>query len=47
MIFEYFREIELRLKKIEIARRPVDAFHGKMKIPKEMADEIIDMEMWD
>ena len=32
---------------IEVVRKSVDAFHGKMKIPKEMADEIIDMELWD
>jgi len=32
---------------IEAVRESVDAFHGKMKIPKKMADEIIEMEMWD
>ena len=32
---------------IEVVRKSVDAFHGKMKIPKKMADEIIEMEMWD
>ena len=32
---------------IEAVRESVDAFCGKMKIPKKMADEIIDMEMWD
>ena len=31
----------------EIKKSPVDEFHGKMKIQKELADEIIDMEMWD
>jgi hypothetical protein len=25
----------------------VDRFYGMMKIPKKLADEIIDMEMWD
>jgi predicted RNase H-like HicB family nuclease len=24
-----------------------DRFHGMMKIPRKLADEIIDMEMWD
>jgi hypothetical protein len=32
---------------IEVVRKSVDAFQGKMKMPKEMADEIIDMELWD
>jgi predicted DNA-binding antitoxin AbrB/MazE fold protein len=32
---------------IEKARKSVDAFHGKMKIQKKMADEIIENEMWD
>jgi predicted DNA-binding antitoxin AbrB/MazE fold protein len=32
---------------IEKARKSVDAFHGKMKIQKKMADEIIEKEMWD
>ena len=25
----------------------VDKFYGMMKIPRKLADEIIDMEMWD
>jgi len=25
----------------------VDRFYGMMKIPRKLADEIIDMEMWD
>jgi hypothetical protein len=25
----------------------VDKFYGVMKIPRKLADEIIDMEMWD
>lgn len=32
---------------IEIRKSPVDAFHGKMKIPKSLADEIVEMELWD
>jgi predicted DNA-binding antitoxin AbrB/MazE fold protein len=44
------REIELgegEEVEIEIKKSPVDEFHGKMKIQKEIADEIIDIEMWD
>ena len=32
---------------IEVKKNAVEEFHGKMKIPKELADEIIDMEIWD
>jgi predicted DNA-binding antitoxin AbrB/MazE fold protein len=32
---------------IEAVRESVDAFCGKINIPKKMADEIIEMEMWD
>ncbi len=45
-----FRDIGLREGEeveIEIRKSPVDAFHGKMKIPKSLADEIEEMELWD
>ncbi len=32
---------------IVIEKSAVDKFHGMMKIPRKLADEIIDMEMWD
>ena len=32
---------------IEVKKNPVEEFHGRMKIPKELADEIINMEIWD
>ncbi len=32
---------------IEVERNPVDEFHGKLKIDKKIADEIINMEIWD
>ena len=32
---------------IPAQKSAVDRFYGMMKIPKELADEIIDMEMWD
>lgn len=44
------REIELvegEEVDLEIKKSPVDEFHGKIKIEREIADEIINMEMWD
>jgi predicted DNA-binding antitoxin AbrB/MazE fold protein len=35
-------EVEIVVKK-----SAVDEFYGMMKIPKKLADEIIEMEMWD
>jgi predicted DNA-binding antitoxin AbrB/MazE fold protein len=32
---------------IEVKRALVEEFHGKMRIDKEIADEIIEMEIWD
>jgi predicted DNA-binding antitoxin AbrB/MazE fold protein len=32
---------------IVVEKSAVDKFHGMMKIPRKLADEIIDMEMWD
>jgi predicted DNA-binding antitoxin AbrB/MazE fold protein len=32
---------------IAVEKSAVDEFHGMMKIPKKLADEIIEMEMWD
>ena len=32
---------------IVVEKSAVDEFHGMMKIPKKLADEIIEMEMWD
>ena len=32
---------------IVVEKNAVDKFHGMMKIPRMLADEIIDMEMWD
>jgi predicted DNA-binding antitoxin AbrB/MazE fold protein len=32
---------------IKIQRNLIDKFHGKMAIDKKIADEIIDMEIWD
>ena len=32
---------------IEVKRALVEEFHGKMRIDKEIADEIIEMERWD
>jgi predicted DNA-binding antitoxin AbrB/MazE fold protein len=30
-----------------IEKSAVDKFYGMMKIPRKLADEIIDLEMWD
>ena len=43
---------ELNLKEgeeveIEVKKASVEEFHGKMRIDKEIADEIIEMEIWD
>ena len=32
---------------IEVRKASVEEFHGKMRIDKEIADEIIEMEIWD
>jgi len=32
---------------IVIEKSAVDKFYGMMKIPRKLADEIIDLEMWD
>lgn len=32
---------------IIIEKSAIDEFHGMMKIPSKLADEIIEMEMWD
>ncbi len=32
---------------IEVKKATVEEFHGKMRIEKEIADEIIEMEIWD
>jgi predicted DNA-binding antitoxin AbrB/MazE fold protein len=32
---------------IEVRRPPVDEFHGRLKIDKKTADEIVNMELWD
>ena len=32
---------------IEVKKALVEEFHGKMRIDKEIADEIIEMEIWD
>ncbi|NPV62354.1 MAG: DUF104 domain-containing protein [Methanotrichaceae archaeon] len=32
---------------IVVEKSAADKFHGMMKIPKKLADEIIEMEMWD
>jgi predicted DNA-binding antitoxin AbrB/MazE fold protein len=32
---------------IVVEKNAVDKFHGMMKITRKLADEIIDMEMWD
>ena len=32
---------------IEVKKASVEEFHGKMRIGKEIADEIIEMEIWD
>jgi len=32
---------------IEVKKTSVEEFHGKMRIDKEIADEIIEMEIWD
>jgi len=34
------------IKEVE-KKSAVDKFYGMMKIPRKLADEIIDMEMWD
>ena len=31
---------------IEVKKASVEEFHGKMRIDKEIADEIIEMEIW-
>lgn len=36
-------EVEIEVKKKAL----VEEFHGKMRIDKEIADEIIEMEIWD
>jgi len=40
------KEIELLEEDVE-KKSAVDKFYGMMKIPRKLADEIIDMEMWD
>ena len=41
------KEIEL-LEGEEVEKKSaVDKFYGMMKIPRKLADEIIDLEMWD
>ena len=32
---------------IEVKKALIDEFHGKMRIDKELADEIVGMEIWD
>jgi predicted DNA-binding antitoxin AbrB/MazE fold protein len=32
---------------IEVKKASVEEFHGKMRIDKEIADEIVEMEIWD
>jgi predicted DNA-binding antitoxin AbrB/MazE fold protein len=32
---------------LAIEKSAVDKFYGMMKIPRQLADEIIDLEMWD
>jgi len=32
---------------IEVKKASVEEFYGKMRIDKEIADEIIEMEIWD
>jgi len=32
---------------IEVKKALVEEFHGKMRIEKEIADEIVGMEIWD
>jgi predicted DNA-binding antitoxin AbrB/MazE fold protein len=32
---------------IEVKKALVEEFHGKMRIDKEIADEIVGMEIWD
>ena len=49
-VLKPLREIKLREGEeveIEVRRPPVDEFHGRLKIDKETADKIIDMELWD
>jgi hypothetical protein len=36
----------LEIEEVE-KKSAVDKFYGMMKIPRKLADEIIDMEMWD
>lgn len=38
-------EVEIEVK--EVMKNPIEEFYGKIKIPKELADEIINMETWD
>ena len=48
--FKPFKEIGLKEGdevEIVVKKSAVDEFHGMMKIPKKLADEIIEMEMWD
>ena len=45
-----FKEIGLKEGdevEIVVKKSAVDEFHGMMKIPKKLADEIIEMVMWD
>ena len=47
---KHFKEIGLKEGdevEIVVKKSAVDEFHGMMKIPKKLADEIIEMEMWD
>ena len=32
---------------IEVKKALIEEFHGKMRIDKELADEIVGMEIWD
>lgn len=34
-------------EEVETEAKNVEEFYGKIKIPKELADEIIEMEIWD
>jgi len=45
--FQDLNLIEGEEVEIEVKRNLVDKFHGKMAIDKKIADEIIDMEIWD
>ena len=49
-VLKPLRDINLREGEeveIEVRRPPVDEFHGRLKIDEKIADQIIDMELWD